>query len=194
MEFNFDTFSDVIDAVGGVEVDLTEEEYEFLLTFQGFYNKYLDEFEIDEPKVDIHPGVNTLCGYMAQQYARARHVNAADSDMNRVKRQQKVVTQVVEKLRKMSVLELNSLIDHVLGEIVTNISTEDMTNYITELTPFLFDVTFYSNQCPADGTYKGEMKELPDGLAGVLVNYDFAKNKLLMENIQEGGLPETAEN
>ena len=105
--------------------------------------------------------------------------------MNRVKRQQKILAQVVEKCARMSATELDKLIDMVLGEIVTNISTEDMKMYITELTPYLFNLNMVSNQCPAEGTYWGEMVELPDGTGGVL-KCDFEANKRLLAPIVNG--------
>ena len=129
--------------------------------------------------------MNHLDGFMALEYARERHVNNADSDMNRVKRQQKILAQVVEKCAQMSATELDKLIDMVLGEIVTNISTEDMKMYITELTPYLFNLNMVSNQCPAEGTYWGEMVELPDGTGGVL-KCDFEANKRLLAPIVNG--------
>ena len=52
----------------------------------------------------------------------------------------------------MSPLELNKLIDVVLSEIITNISTDDMRTYITELTPYLVGLKLTSHQCPAEGT------------------------------------------
>ena len=106
-------------------------------------------------------------------------------------RQQKVLSQVLKKLQALSPLELNSLIDQVLGEITTNISADDLKVYIQELTPYLFDLNLVSNQIPVYGTYKGEMKELPDGLSGVLVNYNFQKNKDIMAAVQAGELPPT---
>lgn len=195
VEFNFDTFMDIINTLGGVEIDITEAEYEEMLTAQDNWNKWIDEVGLDEPYVDIHVGTNTLNGYMALDYARTRHAGAADSDMNRVKRQQKVLTQVVNKLAKMDLAELNDLINMVLGEIITNISAEDIQTYVTELLPYLLEgnLTFVSNQCPAEGTYYGEIKELPDGPSGVLVVWDFNKNKEILAEVQAGGLPESAE-
>ena len=62
----------------------------------------------------------------------------------------------------------------MLAEIVTDISTDDMKMYITELVPYVFDLKLESYQVPAEGTYWGEMVELPDGLSGVL-KIDFPK-------------------
>lgn len=190
VEFSFDAFKAVITAIGGVEVDLQGDELTYMADWAQQYNDHYDYNGVDK-HVDIHEGTCLLNDDLALEYARARHVNANDSDMNRVKRQQIILSQVVNKLTKMSPLELDNLINQILEQIITDISEEDIKTYITELTPYLFNLTLVTNQIPADGTYKGEMKELPDGLSGVLVNYNFQKNKDIMAAVQAGELPPT---
>lgn len=190
VEFSFDAFKSVITAIGGVEVDLYGDELTYMADWAQQYNDHYDYHNMGK-HVDIHEGTCLLNDDLALEYARARHVNAADSDMNRVKRQQIVLSQVVNKLTKMSPLELDNLINQILEQIVTDISEEDIKTYITELTPYLFNLNFVTNQIPADGTYKGEMKDLPDGPSGVLVNYNFQKNKEIMAAVQAGELPPT---
>ncbi len=190
VEFSFDSFKAVVAAVGGVEIDLQGDELTYMLDWAQKYNEHYEYMEVDK-YADIHEGVCLLNDDLALEYARARHVSNADSDMNRVQRQQKILTQVLNKLTKLNPLELDNLINQILGQIITDISEEDIKAYITELTPYLFDLTLVSNQIPADGTYKGEMKELPDGLSGVLVNYNFEKNKQIMAAVQAGELPPT---
>ena len=109
----------------------------------------------------------------------------ADSDIQRTARQRKVIESLLNKLSQMSLSQINSLIDQVLAEIVTDISTDDMKMYITELVPYVFDLKLESYQVPAEGTYWGEMVELPDGLSGVL-KIDFPKNKQVVAAIQSG--------
>lgn len=185
VEVSFDAFKNVVDTLGGVEIDLQGDEYTKMCWCR---EKLLESFAANG--VDMHideltEGINNLGGEMALEYARERHVNASDNDMNRVKRQQKVLEQVISKASKLSPLELNNLIDAVLGEILTNISADDMKTYITELTPYLVGLKLVSYQCPAEGTYWGEMVELPDGLSGVL-KIDFAKNKQILASIVNG--------
>lgn len=176
VEISFDTFTEIVDAVGGVDIDLQGDEYTIMCQrVEEWW--YLD--------VELHEGVNTLDGKTALLYARERHANNADNDMNRAERQRKVLSQIITKCAQMSLTDLNAMIDRVLPGIITNISDEDIAMYITELTPYLLDLKFESNQCPADGTYKGEMVELPDGLSGVL-KIDFEANKKIMSAIVNG--------
>ena len=184
VELSFDTFVKVVDYVGGVDIELVGDEYTRMNEVAESWNSAWRAKGLDAEE-HVTEGMNHLDGFMALEYARERHVNNADSDMNRVKRQQKILAQVVEKCTQMSATELDKLIDLVLGEIVTNISTEDMKMYITELTPYLFNLNMVSNQCPAEGTYWGEMVELPDGTGGVL-KCDFEANKRLLAPIVNG--------
>ena len=108
-----------------MDIDLQGDEYTKMCEYRDMFNEHYEWNKMDKYIDELVEGVNTLNGDMALEYARERHVNAADSDMNRVVRQQKVLTQVIDKAAKMSPLELNKLIDVVLSEIITNISTDD---------------------------------------------------------------------
>lgn len=184
IEVSFDTFINVVNYVGGMDIELVGDEYTRMKELAETWNKIWDNIGTED-EVIITEGMNHLDGFMTLEYARERHMNNADSDMNRVKRQQKVLAQLVEKCAQMSAGELDKLIDMVLSEIITNISVEDMRMYVTELTPYLFDLNLVSNQCPAEGTYWGEMVELPDGPGGVL-KCDFEANKRLLAPILNG--------
>ncbi len=175
VEVSFDSFTAVIDLLGGLEFDLTQEETDYLNTKADFYGtRYLE------------PGVNILTGQEALSYARMRHMNAADNDFKRAGRQRIIIEKVINKCKAMSLLELNELLDTVLPMITTNITPEDMKMYISELLPYVFEVEYVPNQCPAEvkGSYWGEMVELPDGLGGVL-KINFWTNKQLLMSICE---------
>ena len=191
VEVSFGTFKTVVDAIGGVDIELYGDEYTKMLEWQDAFNEHYEWLEL--PKhVEIHEGMNTLNGDMALEYARERHVNYGDSDIQRTNRQRLVIASILDKISRMSLTELNSLIDTVLPEIITDISTDDMMMYIQELTPFLFDdLTLVSQQIPSDGTYWGEMVMLPDGEGGVL-KIDFGQNQKIMQTILNGDIPDTA--
>ena len=184
VEISFDTFQHIVNAVGGVDIDLRGDELTKMLEYQGYRNAHFEYVGI-EKRFDLQEGVNTLDGYLALAYARERHMNNADSDIHRTARQRKVIESLMNKLKKMSLNEINSLIDLVLSQIITDISTDDMKMYITELLPYLFDLKLESYQVPAEGTYWGEMVDLPGGSGGVL-KIDFSKNKQVIAAIQSG--------
>ena len=180
VELSFSTFKKIVNAVGGVEVDLQGAEYTKMLHYQELYNA-----THKKNPVELHEGVNTLNGYMALGYVRERHIDDADNDIKRTARQRKVMLSLLDKVSSLGVQELNDLIDVVLSEIITDISTDDMKMYIRELTPYLLDLNLESYQIPAEGTYWGEMVKLPDGEGGVL-KIDFTKNQQVVAAIQNG--------
>lgn len=153
VEVNFDSFEDVINLLGGIDIELTEAE--------------ADHMTNDLNNVGTFTaGVNHMNGYQALQYARIRHI---DSDMARGNRQRTVVTIILNQLKNMSLTELNALIDQVLPMITTNMTNDDITNCILELLPLLPKLQVVSNQCPAEGTYSGQMVEIYGVMSGVLV-------------------------
>ncbi len=173
VEVSFDAFVSVIDYLGGLEVDLGQEEVDYL-------NGVADVYGTRHLEV----GTNLLTGSEALQYARMRHMNAGDSDIKRAGRQRGVIEKVFNECRSKSLLELNKLLDEVLPMVITNITPEDMKMYISELLPYIFEVEFVANQCPVEGSSWGEMVDLPDGRSGVL-KIDFNVNKKHMMSICE---------
>lgn len=189
IEVSFSTFKKVVNAIGGVDIELYGDEYTKMLEWQDAFNEHYEWLRMPQ-RVELHEGMNTLNGDMALEFARERYVNYGDSDIQRTGRQRRVIASILDKVSKLSPLELNDLIDLILPTIITDISTDDMKMYIKELTPYVFaDLTLVSQQIPAEGTYWGEMVELPDGLSGVL-KIDFEQNKKILKTILAGEVPE----
>lgn len=186
VEISFDTFIKVVDSIGGLDVELLGDEYATMSHWRDLFNETYEWYQTGQYIEELVEGVNTLNGDMALTYARERHMNEADNDMNRAKRQQILLAELIRRCTKMSPTELDKLIDLVVGEILTNISPDDMRMYIRELLPYIFNLNLVSHQCPAEGTYWGEMVTLPDGEAGVL-KINFEQNKRLMAEIMSGG-------
>lgn len=134
IEIGFDSFADIIDTIGGVDIDVTEAEAEYITKHVG----YVDE---------IQPGPQTLSGYEALAYARIRKI---DSDRQRTVRQQKVISSIIEKGRKMGLLELHEMATKVLPLIITDMTNEEITNYLWELIPMVKDIKLVSMTCPLD--------------------------------------------
>lgn len=188
IEVSFDTVVNVVDAIGGVEIYLEGDEYTAMKFWENAWNINYEYLGVDK-HVEISEGWTTLNGDLALAYARERHVNNADNDMKRTARQRAVIEAMLQKLVKMSPTELDNLVNMVCEEIITDISVEDMKMYITELLPYIFNLNTVSYQCPTEGSYWGEMVQLPDGEGGVL-KIDFNKNRKMLEAIQQGEIPE----
>lgn len=139
IEVSMDAFDACINALGGVTITLDEDEAKYM-------NNYFSKFDADGRVFEV--GENLVDGWAAEVYVRTRHSNYGDNDYNRTNRQRQVVAQVLEKVKSMSVLELNKLVDELLPLVSTDMTNSDMTNYILEILPILPEMTLESIQCP----------------------------------------------
>ena len=140
---NFDALIDVIDAVGGVEIDVQEEEIPYICSYA------LEIMDVTG-RVSAgvtEPGLQTLNGIQATAYARIRYT--AGDDFKRAERQREVLTKIVEKLQGASMSQLNKIIDSVFPEVSTNFTLMEILDYakdafdykLGETTGFPFDKT-----------------------------------------------------
>lgn len=133
VEIDFDSFIQIIDLMGGVEIDLTSAEASAISQDGYFYRA----------------GVNLLDGESALRYARLRKI---DNDFGRTNRQRTVVASLLNKCRDMNLFELHALAKEVLPMITTDMSNSDITGYLFEFLPMLSDLTVVSQTCPVDGS------------------------------------------
>lgn len=120
MHVDFDTFQDVIDAIGGVDIDMTSLEA-----------STLNDWGVT---VDLHEGRNHLDGYTALRYCRLRKI---DSNFGRIARQRKTVQAMMDKTKTMSLSEINDMADTVLPYIDTNISTDVFMSLLASAPKFI---------------------------------------------------------
>jgi len=122
--FNWRAVADVINMLGGVDIDITEKEFKYM-------NAYIHETSI-ESKVNVKnpaaeyikkPGMQHLDGVQAVAYARLRYM---DDDFTRTKRQREVISQVLENAKKADLATLTNVIDTVLPQIAFNVDVGDI--------------------------------------------------------------------
>lgn len=176
IEVNMEAFDACINALHGVDIELNADEV-----------KYLNDYFKDYPERVYKEGVNKLDGWAAEMYARTRHSTNADNDFNRTNRQRAVVAAVLEKVKSMSLLEINSLIDELLPMVLTDMTNTDMTTYVAELLPLLPEMTLESLQCPnADMDMYGKTIDLfGDGQEHSVLYFDENKAKSIVTAITE---------
>lgn len=93
VKINFDGFKQIVDLVGGVDINVTKEIYD---------DKYPDDNFGYEPPVHFLPGLQHMDGATALKYARTRH---ADNDYMRAARQQQVIMAIKDKIMEPGQLE-----------------------------------------------------------------------------------------
>ncbi len=134
IEVSLDSFPRIIDGFGGIEVEVTEAEAQYMTQEVGYIG-------------DIEPGLQNLDGLETLAYARIRKI---DSDRQRAARQRTVITELVNKCRNMSLSEMNAAVEYVLPSIITDMSNAEITKYVLELLPILKDLKLHSLTCPVD--------------------------------------------
>lgn len=98
---NFTSVIEMVDALGGVEVELTQEEAD-----------YINEYAGDYPDNPLREGTCRLCGGQALVYARCRKL---DNDFGRGARQLKLVEALVKRTKQLSVGQLRGVYDSLDG-------------------------------------------------------------------------------
>ena len=128
---NFGAVADLVNAVGGITVDVQEEEISELnkYTAQTAKNVGQKEYRLVEKA-----GEQELEGVQAVSYGRIR--KGVGDDFKRTERMRIVLGKVFEKLKTMSIGELNKLLDTMLPHVKTNLSNSDMLGLATRLVDF----------------------------------------------------------
>ena len=121
VEFSFESFVRVVDALGGVELELTAAEAAHL-------NKQNRQAVYTE-------GLNLLGGESALAFVRTRRSSAGDSDFFRTGRQRAVIAAVAEKLKQMDLTQLTSLITELLPMIYTDMTNKEILSLAVKLLP-----------------------------------------------------------
>lgn len=153
---NFSALVDVIDALGGLEMELTQEE--------AFYsNGYAFETAqvVGQEMVPIEEETGTylLDGVHAVGYARIRYTEGMD--FKRTERQRIVLQKVAEKAKKANIFTLNKIVNEVFPQISTSLTISDMLGFasnildynIVETTGFPYNVTTSETVRNHEGSY-----------------------------------------
>lgn len=128
---NFKAVADLVDAVGGISVNVEEYEIEQL-------NKYTKQTANNIGKTEYQlvqsPGEQTLEGVQAVSYGRIR--KGVGDDYKRTERMRIVISKVFEKVKVMDVTELNKLLNLMVPQVQTNLSNRDIFTLAARLASF----------------------------------------------------------
>lgn len=116
---DFYSFQNVIDSIGGVEIDVKDTEVNEI-------NKYIKEVNGSKSTLLTEPGLQVLNGQKALSYSRIRYVG--NSDFERVERQKRVISASVDKVKNMGALEYPKLLSSVYSSIDSDMT---LANIIT---------------------------------------------------------------
>ncbi|MGN1333614.1 MAG: LCP family protein [Anaerovoracaceae bacterium] len=118
---NFKAVADLVDAIGGITVDVQQEEIKQL-------NKYTKATAKNIGRKNYNlvsePGVQTLEGVQAVSYGRIR--KGVGDDFKRTERMRIVVSKVFEKAKAMPFSELKKIIKMMVPQVKTNLKMNDI--------------------------------------------------------------------
>jgi polyisoprenyl-teichoic acid--peptidoglycan teichoic acid transferase len=116
---NFWGFEDIVDEVGGIDVEVKDYEIDEV-------NKYIGEATGLNSPLLTEPGFQHLNGQQALAYARIRYVG--NGGYERAERQNRVLSEVAGKFRKISPLKYVGLANTMANYVRTNIDIPDALN------------------------------------------------------------------
>ncbi len=118
---------DTVESVDGIEMEIMEEEIEYLNSYQMMMAQ---ELELEYTPIE-EPGLQLLNGMQATAYCRIRYT--AGSDFMRTQRQRNVLIAVLEKAKTKSLVEINDAINAVLPSVSTSFSSGEILELATAL-------------------------------------------------------------
>lgn len=138
---NISAMYDIINQLGGVEVEITKEEMKWI-------NEYVDmfyEFSGKPVKKVTKYGKVTLTGEQAAAHVKERMAGSNDKsqshgDYGRTVRQREVLTAIISKLASKNMSEMSRVIDLILEQVTTN---ANVTKYMSMLPEFIANKDAY---------------------------------------------------
>ena len=159
IEVDFTHFAGIIDQLGGVEVELRQDEAEVINRQTGS---------------DLSEGLRRLDGSQALTYARIRSLDM-DGDFSRTNRQRKVINALVDSVREVSISEMTPIIGKILPMLTTDLNRGQLFLYALEILPNLSEIRMESQRIPADGTFADKTI---DGMSVLVADMDAQRQHL----------------
>ena len=129
----FSGLIDAIDAVGGLDINIQENEIQYL-------NSYAKTMASQQKRTYTpvtNAGVQTLNGLQATAYCRIRYT--AGDDYKRAERQRSVLTKLFNKCKSSSVTQLYSLLQAILPDVYTSLTEAEIISILPNLINFTLD-------------------------------------------------------
>lgn len=137
---NFQSFKSIIDALGGVDIKLTQDEIDYI-NWQTYLNKQSEErYEITD-----EPGLVHLNGRQALWYARNRGYEdeehpefvVSGDDFDRTSRQRNLMRTLMERFKKASFTEIVKIVGEIGPMVTTNLKKDEITTLVANSPTYL---------------------------------------------------------
>ena len=132
LEVDFDSFEQIVDILGGVEIELTSAEAEIVGS-------------------GATEGLCHLNGAQALTYTRIRKI---DSDFQRTARQRTLLNAVFSKMKGCTVTELMTVVGEILPLMTTDMTDEELMSFAFNLASSLSELKIENYGVPSSGNYQ----------------------------------------
>ena len=137
IQVNFDTFAQIVDAIGGVDIDLTDVEVTALNNEGYIYSGVTTQAYVTQ-------GRNHLNGHDTLEYARLRSV---DDNFGRQQRQRTVIQAMINQIRRLPLFRLNHAANKILPLVHTNLPKVTLSRIFFHA-PFFVSAKLQQMQVP----------------------------------------------
>lgn len=136
-EIDFDSFAEIVDALGGIEVDVPID---------------IDDGAAGEP---IKAGLQTLNGQQALTLCRSRHAydDYGDGDLYRAANQRMVIAAICKKILASDTATMTASISKLADSVTTDMSLSDILNLASEMKGINMDTDVYTGMEPTTSSY-----------------------------------------
>ena len=140
---NFSSLPKIIDSIGGINIEITEDELEYINDYILNLNAINNGNSSDIESI----GMQKLDGNQALAYSRIRYTSGGDFE--RSHRQRKVIVAMADKIKELPIYKYPKILNELLPLINTNISTSDLIMLTKEADLFKAD-NIEENRFPQD--------------------------------------------
>lgn len=168
VQVNFEAFASLVDAVGGVELELTGPEIEYVNAYLVEYNMLTERPEGTDYMDASAAGTVHLNGPQALAYSRNRYIG---TDFGRTQRQRKVLSEVVGKLPKALLSNPGGVFGGLLPNLTTNLTKKECFGLSLQAGKIL-TYELIQGSIPLEGSYQDATVR---GMA--VLQIDFDRNK-----------------
>ena len=133
---NFYGMAEIIDAVGGIEIDVLKREIDSIKGINSCIMEQAMHLGIEDPPYVKEPGLQVLSGIQAVAWARIRAVSTEQgtaNDYGRTDRQRVVMEKLLNKALSMDVSKYPSLIKAILPHLQTSLSFGEILSLGTDV-------------------------------------------------------------
>ena len=128
---DFTAIANAVDALGGIEMEVNEAEYEHLNNYTVETSEVVGRTTTKLPG----PGTYNLDGIQAVSYCRIRYTKG--DDFKRAERQRTVIAKIVEKAKEKAqsgdLATINKIITDMFPQVATNLKVDDVLSMTKDL-------------------------------------------------------------